>query len=113
MKRKHWLILLLILILGIVLRFWQLGKTPTGFYLDEAALGYNAYSIMETGKDEYGKDWPILFRSFGDFKAPIYTYLLIPIYKIWGDEYMVDKDIVGNGRNNNYLVWFLDRKKFN
>jgi 4-amino-4-deoxy-L-arabinose transferase-like glycosyltransferase len=84
MNKKHWTILFLILILAVFLRFWQLGKTPKGFYLDEAALGYNAYSIMQTGKDEFGKSWPILFRSFGDFKAPVYTYLLIPIYKIFG-----------------------------
>lgn len=84
MNKRQWILLILILILAIFLRFWQLGETPKGFYLDESALGYNAYSIMETGKDEFGKSWPILFRSFGDFKAPIYTYLLIPIYKIFG-----------------------------
>ena len=53
MSKKKWIILFLILILGVFLRFWKLGQTPKGFYLDEAALGYNAYSIMETGKDEY------------------------------------------------------------
>lgn len=84
MNQKHWISLILILALAIFLRFWQLGVTPKGFYLDEAALGYNAYSVMETGKDEYGKSFPVLFRSFGDFKAPIYSYLLIPIYKVFG-----------------------------
>lgn len=84
MTKKQWLLLIIILLIAIFLRFFQLGKTPQGFYLDEAALGYNAYSLMETGKDEFGKNWPILFRSFGDFKAPVYTYLLIPIYKIFG-----------------------------
>lgn len=84
MKKRDWFKLILILTLGILVRFWKLGETPKGFYLDEAALGYNALSIMETGKDEYGMSYPILFRSFGDFKAPIYTYLLIPIYKILG-----------------------------
>jgi 4-amino-4-deoxy-L-arabinose transferase-like glycosyltransferase len=84
MKIKEKLILIIILTIAIILRFWNLGQTPKGFYLDEAALGYNAYSIMETGKDEFGKAWPVLFRSFGDFKAPIYSYLLIPIYKVWG-----------------------------
>ncbi|MDD4135667.1 MAG: glycosyltransferase family 39 protein [Candidatus Shapirobacteria bacterium] len=84
MKTKNWLALFLILILAIFLRFWQLGETPKGFYCDEASLGYSAYSIMETGKDEFGGSLPILFRSFGDFKTPIYIYLLIPIYKILG-----------------------------
>jgi 4-amino-4-deoxy-L-arabinose transferase-like glycosyltransferase len=84
MNRKQWLILFLILIVAIFLRFWQLGETPKGFFCDEASLGYNAYSIIQTGKDEFGKSWPIMFRSFADFKPPIYTYLLIPIYKIFG-----------------------------
>jgi len=84
MKTKDWLVLFLILGLAIFLRFWQLGQTPQGFYCDEAALGYNAYSILETSKDEFGKSWPVLFRSFGDFKTPIYVYLLVPIYKILG-----------------------------
>lgn len=84
MNKKQWLWLILIMIAAILVRFYKLGETPKGFYLDEAALGYNAYSIIETNKDEFGKTWPILFRSFVDFKAPIYTYLLIPIYKVWG-----------------------------
>jgi len=83
-NKRQWLFLSIILLIALLLRFIQLGKTPQGFYLDEAALGYNAYSLMKTGKDEFGKSWPILFRSFGDFKAPVYTYLLIPVYKIFG-----------------------------
>lgn len=84
MNKKQWILLLVILVSATILRFIQLGKTPQGFYRDEAALGYNAYSLIETGKDEFGKKWPILFRSFNDFKTPVYTYLLIPIYKIFG-----------------------------
>lgn len=84
MKLKQIIILVAIIGLAILLRFWQLGETPKGFYLDEAAIGYNAYSIIKTGKDEFGQTMPILFRSFGDFKAPIYIYLLVPIYQALG-----------------------------
>jgi 4-amino-4-deoxy-L-arabinose transferase-like glycosyltransferase len=83
-NKKQWILLLVILVIATILRFIQLGETPQGFYRDESALGYNAYSLMETGKDEFGKKWPILFRSFNDFKTPIYTYLLIPMYKVFG-----------------------------
>jgi len=82
--KKQWLLLILIILLATFLRFWQLGQTPKGFYCDEASLGYSAFSIMKTGKDEFGKDFPLLFRSFSTFQAPIYIYLLIPIYKIFG-----------------------------
>ncbi|MCW1949468.1 MAG: glycosyltransferase family 39 protein, partial [Candidatus Shapirobacteria bacterium] len=84
MKKIEWWWLILILILGICLRFWQLGETPKGFFCDEASLGYDAYSLLLTGKDQFGKTLPILFRSFVDFKPPFYTLFLIPIYKILG-----------------------------
>lgn len=84
MTKKQWILLILILLLATFLRFWQLGQTPKGFYCDEASLGYSAFSIMKTGKDEFGKEFPLLFRSFSTFQAPIYIYLLVPIYKIFG-----------------------------
>lgn len=51
---------------------------------DEAALGYNAYSILTTGKDEYGRFFPLLFQSFEDWKPGLYIYLTIPIINILG-----------------------------
>ncbi len=76
--------LVLILAVGIFFRFYKLGISPAGFYLDEAAMGYNAYSIAKTGKDEFGKAMPLIFRSFLDFKTPIYTYILVPLIPIFG-----------------------------
>lgn len=84
MRKREWVWLILILCLGIFFRFWKLGETPKGFYSDEASLAYSAYSILKTGKDEFGMDYPIFFRSFSTFQAPVYTYFLIPIYKIFG-----------------------------
>lgn len=84
--KKHLPLLFLFLftILGFVVRFYQLGKAPAGLYLDEAAQGYNAYSILKTGKDEFGKAFPVVFRSFGDFKTPVYIYLIVPLIPIFG-----------------------------
>lgn len=72
------------LLLAIVARYYQLGKAPAGLYLDEAAQGYNAYSILKTGKDEFSKVFPVVFRSFTDFKTPVYIYLIIPLIPIFG-----------------------------
>lgn len=74
----------LIIILAIVLRFFYIEEIPNGLYSDEASYGYNAFSILETGKDEYGNFMPLAFRSFGDYKAPLYIYFLIPFIKIFG-----------------------------
>lgn len=67
--------LVLIVILGFVLRFYQLGKVPSSLNRDEAAIGYNAYTILTAGKDEWGKRFPLTFKSFGDYKSPVYIYL--------------------------------------
>jgi len=84
MKRIEVLIFIFILVLAGILRLYKIGETPAGLYIDEAAIGYNAYSMLRTGKDEFGMPFPILFRSFTDFKVGSYEYMLIPIYKIFG-----------------------------
>ena len=72
------LILGLIFCLGAFLRLWRLAEIPQGFTPDEAAQGYTAYSILKTGRDEWGIKLPLNPRSFGDFKPPLQTYLMIP-----------------------------------
>lgn len=67
-----------------MLRLLGIDKYPAGFTPDEASFGYDAYSILKTGKEQWGESFPLAFRSFGDFKAPIYTYLAIPSVAIFG-----------------------------
>jgi 4-amino-4-deoxy-L-arabinose transferase-like glycosyltransferase len=75
MKDKLFLLLLgMVFVLGFFLRIYQLGDVPRGLYQDETSIGYSAYSIIETGKDEYGKQYPLYFKSFGDQKLPVYIY---------------------------------------
>ncbi|MFA6518451.1 MAG: phospholipid carrier-dependent glycosyltransferase [Candidatus Shapirobacteria bacterium] len=80
-KNNFWL--LLIIFLAAVLRFYNIGNYPT-LNPDEAALGYNAYSLIQTGKDEHGASWPLHFKSFGDFKPGGYVYLAIPFIATFG-----------------------------
>ena len=80
---EHWIVLL-IFIIAIFLRFYQLSSVPPSLNWDEAALGYNAYSILQTGKDEYGSVLPLVFKSFGDFKPGIYVYLTVPFVAVFG-----------------------------
>jgi len=82
--KKSSVFLILILLLAGLLRFWHLGEVPPSPDWDEAALGYNAYSILQTGKDEYGARWPLILRSFDDYKPALYVYLVIPAIKIFG-----------------------------
>ncbi|MBI2596230.1 glycosyltransferase family 39 protein [Candidatus Daviesbacteria bacterium] len=78
------LFLFLVLVLAAVLRLWNLGEYPAGFNADEAAIGYNAYSILQTGKDEYGTFYPLAFKSFGDYKPGLYFYFVMPFVATLG-----------------------------
>ena len=81
--KKYWL-LILIVILAFSLRVYKLGDYPLGLTWDEPALGYNAYSILKTGRDEYGKLLPITFKSFGDYKPGLFIYYLLPSVAFFG-----------------------------
>mgnify|MGYP001589207849 CR=1 FL=1 len=76
--------LLVILILAAVLRLWSLGSIPPHLTNDEAALGYNAYSILKTGRDEHGEFLPIIFKSFSDWKPGLYVYAAVPSVAVFG-----------------------------
>ncbi|MEJ2347964.1 MAG: glycosyltransferase family 39 protein [Patescibacteria group bacterium] len=77
------LILILIILLAFFLRFYRLADYPA-LNADEAAIGYNAYSLLETGKDEHGNPWPIHFQSFNDYKPGLYFYIILPFVKFMG-----------------------------
>ena len=81
MKSKY---LIGIVVLAFILRFFMLGQNPPSLNWDETSIGYNAYSILKTGKDEYGTSFPIEFRSFDDYKPPVYIYLDVLPVAIFG-----------------------------
>ncbi|MBI4099904.1 glycosyltransferase family 39 protein [Candidatus Microgenomates bacterium] len=76
--------LVLIIILTSLLRFYKLTDDPPHLYWDEAAIAYNAYSVNLTGKDEWGEKYPVLFKSFGEYKLPFYIYATTVSQKIFG-----------------------------
>lgn len=73
-----------IVVLAATLRFYKLGLTPSSLDWDEVSLAYNAWALSETGHDEFGNSWPLSIRSFGDYKPPLYTYVLIPSIRLFG-----------------------------
>ena len=76
--------LLVIVILTIFFRFFWLADVPPSPSLDEVSIGWNAYSILETGGDEYGNKFPILLRAYDDWRPALYVYLVIPFIKLFG-----------------------------
>ena len=83
LKRNY--LLVLIVLLAIILRFSELSTIPIGFNDDEAAFGYNAYSIIKTARDEWGRFLPFpAFESFGDWKLVFYLYLVAASQLVFG-----------------------------
>jgi 4-amino-4-deoxy-L-arabinose transferase-like glycosyltransferase len=76
--------LFLIVVLAIGLRFAGITFSPPSLNWDETSIGYNAYSILTTGKDEWGVSFPTIFRAFGDYKLPGYIYLTSISEKFFG-----------------------------
>lgn len=113
MKKQYiyGLVLIFVILLGFFLRFYTLGAVPSGLYQDETAIGYNAYSILKTGKDEHNSAFPLYFKSFGDYKLPVYLYLTAFTIKLFGlTEYAVRLPSALFGSLTIPLLYFLVKK---
>ena len=83
-KKASTKIILILLALIFIIRLVGLTVSPPGFFSDEASFGYNAFSIVETGKDEHGFSFPVFFKALGDYKNPVQVYAMAPVVKIFG-----------------------------
>src|ERR1051326_4530254 len=72
------------ILFGALVQFAALRTNPPGFFLDESSIAYNAHTISQTGQEEHGKPWPLFFRAFGEFKNPVYIYLLAGVFRLTG-----------------------------
>lgn len=67
--------LVALIILAAFMRFYKIDEIPHGLYIDEVSIGYNSYTILTKGVDEYGVPYPLFFRAFGEYKLPVTIYL--------------------------------------
>jgi len=81
----------LLLGLGVILavvafHLWITPSNPPGYHRDEAALSLNEYTLSTSLRDADGARLPLFFRSFEDYKSPLYPYLLAGAFKITGPD---------------------------
>jgi hypothetical protein len=74
----------MILLAAAAVRLYRVGEVPSGINWDEAAHGYNAWSIWKTGRDEWGHRFPLFLRSFGDYKSAALAYTMVPVVALFG-----------------------------
>lgn len=105
--------IVIILLIAVFLRFYKLGSIPPHLTPDEASLGYNAYSILKTGRDEYGEILPLIFKAFGEFKLGLYIYLTVPFVAVFGlNEWAVRLPSALAGVLSIYLIYLIIGKFF-
>ncbi len=112
-KNLYVVSLIIILFLGFFLRVNKLGNVPVGFHRDEAYLGYNAYSILKTGKDITGHSLPLNLESFL-YSPAGYSYASIPFIALFDlNEFSVRFPSALFGTLTILLTYFLTKRIFN
>lgn len=105
--KKSKILVICIVLLGFCLRFYNIQNLPA-LNADEASIGYNAYSLLLTGKDEHGNTTPLHFQSFNDYKPGLYFYLALPFVRLLGlNEIAVRLPNVIFGTTTILVVYFL------
>lgn len=102
-----------LILIGVSMRLWNFGNNPISLNRDETALAYNAYALINEGVDEWGRSWPFLFESFGDYKLPGYIYTLVPFISILGtDNWVIRLPSLIAGLILILLAYFYARRIF-
>jgi len=101
--------------LAAFLYFVYVPSHPAGFSIDESSICYNAYTISETGHDEYGQPWPLFFRAFGEYKNPTIVYVLAALFRVTGPSIAVARALsaalgLAAGLLLGVLAWQMTRR---
>src|SRR5438045_6054879 len=68
-----------------------LTENPPGFFVDESALSYTAWTLYLTGQSEFGQPWPLYFPIFPltppfyflGYADPMQIYVLAALFYIF------------------------------
>lgn len=113
MSRNFKILLLIIVVAALAIRLYKLDSVPPSLSWDEAAVGYNAWTIANFGKDEYGESLPLVFKSFGEYKNPVNIYATAVSVKIFGlSEFSTRLPSALFGVFNVLLLFFLVKVLF-
>ena len=81
-RRRIWIgAIAVVAALAVVRNLVDLAAAPPGLYVDEASIGYNAWTMAHFGVDEHGIHIPLFFEAFGEYKNPVYVYSLAALLR--------------------------------
>jgi len=84
MNKTNKFLICLVLLLATFLRFYKLDSLPISLFGDEIDIGYQAWSLITTGKDYTGHSFPLYFKSLTEWRMPGLVYLTAPIVGLLG-----------------------------
>jgi 4-amino-4-deoxy-L-arabinose transferase-like glycosyltransferase len=84
MKTIRFFLPVLLIFLSVFIRVFDLSHLPNGLYWDEQDVGYQAYSLLKTGRDYFGNLLPVFPHSLADYRTPILTYSTVPFVRFLG-----------------------------
>jgi len=74
--------LIIILVFSFLIRIYKIDNLS--LFGDEIDVGYQAFSLLQTGRDYKGNFLPLYIQSLSESRAPLLIYLTIPGIKIFG-----------------------------
>ena len=84
LKKYRFLLPLLILASGALLRLIYLGSVPGGMHQDETFVAWNACALYHDGMASAGHIYPVYMADWGDGHSALYSYLLLPLIALNG-----------------------------
>ncbi|MBI4039722.1 glycosyltransferase family 39 protein [Candidatus Daviesbacteria bacterium] len=112
-RSKYKIAVVVILVFAAFIRFFGLDKIPPELFGDELDVGYQAYSILTTGKDYLGHAWPLYFQSFAEARAPLFLYSAVPPVAAFGlNELGIRAAAAFFGVVGLALLYFVTKKMF-
>lgn len=111
MKRTT-IALVLIILVAIFFRFYQINTNPIAMYGDGLTAVYDAYSILKTGHDQKGEFMPLVF-SLGGGRPGGYIYATVPFVALFGPTETASVMVsVLSGIGIIFLLYFLGKRLF-
>jgi hypothetical protein len=85
------LLILIFVAAALSVRLVKLDQVPPHLSSDEISIAFDAYSLVHTGRDEHAIAFPVSLTSLGNYKAPLYAYLLAPLTLVFGNSDLTAK----------------------
>jgi 4-amino-4-deoxy-L-arabinose transferase-like glycosyltransferase len=106
--------LAVIVVWAAAVRLYRCESALTGLHVDEAANVWNAWCLLKTGQDEWGKRWPVFYtRAIDDYRSPLFLYALLPFQAVGGMNVCTSRlPAALGGAVTALLIFYLGRRLF-